>query len=189
MLVAGGTAVTINVAAGTTFTVPAGNYAGGTTFNVDAGAMVTIPGGNTFTGGVVFNVASGAVVDLTGSGTPSYSGTLTGTGAGTVELASGRLYIGIGGMTLDFEGSMFQWTGGQFDAGNGDLTNLGTMNLNSNLAEDFYNDGVLDNFGTINQAGAGSLQLGTDGDFPVTLINETGASYTINGDGGIREIS
>ncbi len=67
LLVAGGTAITINVPAGTNFNVPDGIYAGGTTFNVGAGAMVTIPGG-TFTGGAIFNVAPGAVVDLTGGG-------------------------------------------------------------------------------------------------------------------------
>ncbi len=91
---AGGTAVTINVAAGTSFTVPAGNYTGGATFNVGAGAMVTIPTGNVFTGGVVFNVAAGAVVDLTGwRHAQLLRCTLTGEGGGTVELASGRLYI------------------------------------------------------------------------------------------------
>jgi hypothetical protein len=189
LLVAGGNAVTINVDAGADFTVPAGSYTGGTTFNVGAGAMVAISSGNAFTGGVVFNVASSAIVDLTGTGTPSYSGTLTGTGEGTVELATGRLYIGTGGMTLDFPGNMFQWTGGTIDAGNGDLVNLGTMNLNSDLAEDFYNDGVLDNLGTITETGLGSLQLGTDGNFPATLTNEAGASYLIEGDGGIREVS
>lgn len=87
LIVAGGTAETFNIAAGTTFSVPNGIYAGGTTFNVGAGATVTIPGG-TFTGGAIFNVAAGAVVDLTGGGTPSYSGTLTGSGGGTVESAA-----------------------------------------------------------------------------------------------------
>ncbi|HUY34489.1 MAG TPA: carboxypeptidase regulatory-like domain-containing protein, partial [Pirellulales bacterium] len=188
LIVAGGTAVTFNIAAGTTVTIPAAVYAGGTTFNVGAGAMVTIPGG-TFTGGVIFNVAAGAVVDLTGGGTPSYAGTLTGSGSGTVQLSSGRLYLGNGGMTLNFAGGLFQWTGGQMDAGNGDLTNLGTMNISGAAEKDFYNDGVLDNFGTIIQSGTGNLQLGTDGTFPTTLKNEAGASYLIEGDGGLSEIS
>ena len=54
---------------------------------------------------------------------------------------------------------------------------------------DFYNDGILDNFGTIIQTGNGNLQLGTDGTFPTTLINEAGASYLLEGDGGLSEIS
>jgi len=188
LLVAGGTGVTINVAAGTTFTVPDGTYADGTTFNVGAGAMVTIPAG-TFTGGVVFNVSSGAVVDLTGGGAPSYAGTLTGSGTGTVELASGRLYIGTGGLTFDFDNSMFQWSSSTIDAGNGDLTNLGTMNLTGSLPENFYNDGTFDNFGTIIQTGVGSLNLGTDGLFATTLVNEAGASYLLEGDGSLTEVS
>jgi len=188
LIVAGGTAITFNIAAGTTFNVPNGIYAGGTTFNVGAGAMVTIPAG-TFTGGAIFNVAPGAVVDLTGGGTPSYSGTLIGSGGGTVQLGSGRLYMGNGGMTLDFVGTTFQWTGGQMDAGQGDLTNLGTMNISGNSQKDFYNDGVLDNNGTIIQTGTGNLQLGTDGTFPATLKNEAGATYLLEGDGGLSEIS
>ena len=186
VVIEGGTAVTITVAAGTTFYVPVGIYSGGTTLDVGAGATVTITGGN-FTGGVNFDVATGAVVDLTGGGFPSYSGTLFGFGGGTVQLASGRLYIGTEGMTLNFDGSTFQWTGGQMDAGNGDLTNLGTMTITAPV--DFYNDGVFDNFGTIIQTGTGNLQLGTDGTFPTTLINEAGASYLLEGDGGLSEIS
>ena len=76
-------------------------------------ATVTIDDG-TFTGGAIFNVATGAVVSITGS--PSFSGTLTGSGGGTRAIGGGRLYIGTGGLTLNFAGSMFQWTGGQMDA-------------------------------------------------------------------------
>ncbi len=55
--------------------------------------------------------------------------------------------------------------------------------------KDFYNDGVFDNFGTIIQTGTGNLELGTDGAFPATLKNEAGASYLIEGNGGLGEIS
>ena len=122
----GGTGVIFNIPAGTTFSVLDGTYLGGTTFNVGAGATVTIDAG-TFTGGAVFNLGTNAVVDIVDS--PSFSGTLTGTGTGTVQVGDGRLYIGSGGLTLDFGGSMFQWIGGQMDAGNGNLTNLGTMTI------------------------------------------------------------
>jgi hypothetical protein len=184
----GGSGLTINVAAGATFTVPDGIYTDGTTLNVGAGATVLIPAG-TFTGGVTFNVDSGAVVDLTDGGSPSYAGTLSGSGYGTVELSSGRLYVGTGGLTFDFAGSTFQWTDGQIDAGDGNLTNLGTMNLDGDSPKDFYNDGVLDNFGTIIQSGDGSLVLGTDGLLPTTLMNEASASYVLEGDGGVDEVS
>src|SRR5208282_4765038 len=113
----------------------------------------------------------------------------TGAGRGVVQVGDGRLYIGSGGLTLDFSGNMFQWISGQMDVGNGNLTNLGTMNISGDTEKDFYNDGVLDNFGTIIQTGSGNLQLGTDGVFPATLKNEAGASYLIEGDGGLSEIS
>ena len=100
---------TFNVAAGTASTIPNGTYVGGTTFNVGAGATVTINAG-TFTGGAIFNLGTGAVVNIIDS--PSFSGTLTGSGAGMRAVDNGVLRSGTGGLTLDFPGSMFQWTGG-----------------------------------------------------------------------------
>jgi len=184
LTVSNGTANTFNVAAGSTFTVPSSTYTGGTTFNVGAGATVTIDAG-TFTGGAVFSLGSGAVVDIIDS--PMFSGLLTGSGSGIVQVFGGRLYVGSGGLTLDFSGNMFEWTGGQMDLGTGNLTNLGTMTITAPV--DFYNDGVLYNYGTLIQTGTGNLQLGTDGNFPATLLNEAGASYLLEGDGGLTEIS
>ena len=184
LIVSGQTAVTFNVAAGTSFTVPYGNYTGGTTFNVGAGATVTIDEGS-FTGGIVFNLAAGAVVNISSS--PSIAGTIIGSGSGTVNIGNGRLYIGTGGATFDFPGNMLQWTSGQMDLGDGNLTNLGTMTITGFV--DFYNDGILYNYGTIIQTGAGNLQLGTDGTFPSTLDNEPTGKYLLEGDGGLTEIS
>ena len=127
LIVAGGTAATFDIAAGTSFTIPEGNYTGGTTFNVGAGATVTIDSG-TFTGGAIFNLGTGAVVNIIDS--PSFSGTLTGGGGGTVQVGDGRLYVGNGGLTLNFAGSIFQWTSGQMDVGNGNLTNLSRCRMN-----------------------------------------------------------
>ena len=73
---------------------PNGTFSGGTTFNVDSGATVNIQSG-TYTGGVTFNVGQGATVDLTGGQTVTYSGTLTGSGAGTVQLSSGTVVVGL----------------------------------------------------------------------------------------------
>ncbi len=180
---------TINVPATQGLTIVlqnSGTLTGNTTLNVGQGTTVDLTGG-IFIGGAIFNVAAGAAVNLTGGGSPTYSGTLTGTGGGIVELGSGRLYIGTGGVTLNFAGSTFQWTGGKMEAGNGNLTNLGTMTITAPV--DFYNDGVLSNFGTIIQTGTGNLQLGTDGTYPATLMNEAGASYLLEGDGGLSELS
>ncbi len=177
----GGT--TINVPAGQTFGMSGGSFSGGTVFNVPAGAALTISGG-TFTGGATFNVGQGATVDLTNS--ENMSGALTGSGTGTVQIVNtSRLYIGAGGMSLDFPGDMLEWNNGIIDAGAGSLTNLGTLTLVGNSGEDFFNDGTLDNFGTIIQIGAGSLYLGTDNLFPTVLENETGASYLIEANSGV----
>ena len=54
-------------------------------------------------------------------------------------------------MTLNFPGSMLQWTGGAFFAALGNVTNLGTLNLAGSSDKGFYEDGTLDNFGTIIQ--------------------------------------
>ena len=115
---------------------PNGTFSGGTTFNVDADATVDIQSG-TYTGGVTFNVGQGAVVDLTGGNTVTYGGTLTGSGSGTVQFSGGGIDPAAGsgggpanaGLTLNFSGSMFQWTGGGFFASLGNVTNLGTINL------------------------------------------------------------
>ena len=105
---------TFNVAQGDSVAVTSGTYTGNTVFNLAQGATVSLAGG-TYAGAVVLNVAQGATVGLTGGQTVTYSGTLTGSGAGMVSLNSGILAIAIGGATLNFPGSMFQWTGGSIN--------------------------------------------------------------------------
>ena len=145
--------------------------------------------GGTSTGGT-YDAASGAVIDLTGgSGNTVFTGTYTGSGAGTVQFIVGEISIGNGGATFNFPGNLFQWdwnesNGGAFISGAlGDLTNLGTMNLTD---EDvFDNDGTLFNYGTI-ITNSGYLGLHSDGVAPTTFVNEPGASFLIQGvQGGI----
>ena len=112
------------------------------------------------------------------------SGTLTGSGGGTVQLDS-NIEPGIGGLTLNFPGSMLQWTGGTFWASVGDVTNLGTLNLAGASDKGIFEDGTLDNFGTIIQTGTGNLALHSDSVTATTLKIETGASYLIESNAGI----
>ena len=121
LIVGGGTAITFNIPAGTTFTVPDGTYSGGTTFNVGAGAMVTIPGG-TFIGGAVFNVATGAVVDLTGQQPLTLGGALIGSGDGTVEFSEGCVFPGSRGYhaQLSRQYAPMDWRGLQYLPGRRD---------------------------------------------------------------------
>ncbi|HEV3312010.1 MAG TPA: CARDB domain-containing protein, partial [Chloroflexota bacterium] len=185
---AGGNGLTITVPqapAGLALTwEPVGTFSGGTTFDVPVGTTVA-PAGATFTGGVVFNVDAGATFDLTGGQTDSYGGTLTGSGAGTVQLSSGTLDVVLGGLTLNFPGQSFQWQGGVIDSAAGDLTNLGALNISGDDDKGFYDDGTLDNFGTIIQTGQGRLGLHSDGVAATTLEIEAGASYLIESDTGI----
>ena len=176
---------TFYITAGTTANIPAGNFLVGTIFNVGAGASVNFSDGSSFAGGMVFNVAPGATVDLTGGGTVTYAGTLTGTGSGTVQLTGGTFYPAVGGVTLNFPGNMFQWTGGAMELSVGDVTNLGTINLSGSGETQIYADGTLYNFGTIIQSGTGNFGLHSDNVSPTTLINEPGASYLIESDAGI----
>ena len=150
-------------------------YNGSISMNVGQGASVALEGG-TYGDGATFNVGQGASVDLTGGQTTTYSGTLTGAGAGAVMLSSGEC-DSAGNLKLDFPGSMFQWSGGSF-AGN--LSNLGTINLGGSSDKSFAAQSNFYNYGDIIQTGAGNLALG-DG---MTLVNETVASYVIDSDSG-----
>ena len=185
---------------GTTIEIPAlpeglsitladsGTYAGGTTFDIAPEDAVNIASG-TFSGGVNFNMGVGAIIDLTDGHSVTYSGILSGSPDGTVQIGGGVLYIGDGGITLDFTGDTFQWVGGVISALDGDLTNIGTMTLSGSATKEFANDGLLDNYGTIIQTGSGNLMLGTDGLNPTTMNNESNASYLIESDSGFTEAS
>lgn len=187
-------------AGGPTFNIPAlptgvevylgilTDYTTPVTFNIGAGPAVYLYGSATqlaLLGGATFNVGANAFVDLTAGFQPRFGGTLTGSGLGTVRLASGRFYPGPDNVTLNFPDSMFQWTGGAFHTSTGDITNLGTINLAGSAAKGFYEGGVLTNFGTIVHTGTGNFSLHTLGVLPTTLVNEVGGSYLLQSDAGI----
>ena len=82
--------------------------------NVTSGTL-RLSGGGTDLGGT-FTVSSGDMLDLTGGSSPTLTGTYTGSGGGTVRLASGTLVVGAGGATFNFPQNLFQWTGGTINA-------------------------------------------------------------------------
>jgi RHS repeat-associated protein len=181
-----GSGPTINVPSsqGLTITLANSGTLTDTTINVGAGTTLALAGG-TYLGTTTFNVGQGATVDLTGGQFTTYGGTLTGSGPGTVLFGSGSVVIATGGLTLNFPGSMFQWTSDAFWASLGDLTNLGTMNLAGPADKQLIQDGTLFNYGTIIQTGSGNLGLHSDNKSPTTLVNEAGAYYLIESDSGI----
>jgi hypothetical protein len=99
--------------------------------------------------GGTFAISNNATILLNAdSGSdPSLCDTITGVGGGTVRMTSpvrtyGYDFYGIrhDGLTLNFPGKMFQWSGGYFD---GVATNIGALNITNNpvMTTFFYNDG------------------------------------------------
>jgi YD repeat-containing protein len=181
--------VTIPASQGLIFTLKNTGTLTGTTFNVGAGSDVLIHGDGTsagsYLGTTTFNVANSGSVDLTDGQTTIYGGTLTGSGAGTVVLASGNLYPASGGVTLNFPAGMFQWTGGGMELSVGNATNTGTINLSGSNFTQIYADGTLFNAGTMIQTGSGNFELHSDNVSPTTFNNQAGGQYLMESDAGI----
>ncbi|HEY2785866.1 MAG TPA: FG-GAP-like repeat-containing protein [Fimbriiglobus sp.] len=105
-----------------------------------------------------FDVAAGATVAPSINGGVEFVGTVTGSGAGTINLAAGGLTVGTGA-TFNFPAGMFQWTGGEIDVAAGKtLTNAGFLTLSNSVFDlNLQNDGTLANTGTIVETGTRSL--------------------------------
>ena len=172
-----------------------GFNSGGGTIDVQSG-LLGIGAGTNDSG--TFKVAAGATLDLTDgahnlftSGSVTYKGSFSGSGAGTVLLAARILSIDPAGATFNFPAGLFQWTGGAIaspiPAGSstpGTLTNAGTITLSGTGPK--LLDGVLANKGTIlHQAGA--LQLDAFGGAAGTLNNS--GLYDMQGDFAIQRQS
>ena len=160
-----GTGKFINVPqlpAGVPLTLGTGETLTDATFDIAQNDSVVLNSG-TYARAATFNAAvSGATLDLTGGQTVTYSGTLTGSGDGTVQFSGGTLAVGVGGLTLNFPEGLFQWTGGQMELTGGDATNLGTVNLSGSNQTQIYADGTLYDYGTIIQSGTGDFGLHSD---------------------------
>ena len=178
-----GTVVNVPASSGLTITFVNSGTLTDPRFNVGAGTNIALSNGTYL--GADFNVGMGATVDLTDEGNVSYGGILTGSGSGTVEFNGNGIYPVLGGVTLDFPGNLFQWTNGGFFAALGDVTNLGTVNLVGPNDKGMYEDSTFYNYGKIVQTGTGNIDLHSDSVTPTVLMNEAGATYLIESDGGI----
>jgi hypothetical protein len=138
---------------------------------VDSGTLYLSGGGTSSNG--VFNVASGAVLDLTGGNSPTWSGEITGSGSGTVSLATGSITANPG-LSLDFTNSLFQWDGGTLQ---GAITNIGIVTISStNSSLLTGGNTTFVNLGTVQQTGSGSFLVGGFG-VDSYFLNEPGAAY------------
>jgi hypothetical protein len=164
----------------------------GGTIDTESGALwIGIAYGGTINGGALDAGVGGsatALLELSYSGfTPlTYTGSITGSGSGTVELHSATLTIPSAGATFNFAGTVFQWTGGTIDVSSGGtLTNAGVININAssgaNLLGSDTAGGTLANSGTINEAGTSSLVLENN----ATLSNA--GTFDFTGDATVAE--
>jgi hypothetical protein len=157
----------------TTIGVPFNNFGG--TVEVDAGRLTLANNGNNANG--IFTVSAGASVDLTGGAQPIWTGQLTGSGAGRIDLNAGQILAS--GLVLDCSPGLLQWSGGTF---NGSVTNANEINVSGGaISGSFFNAGLLREFGTNSlglSSGPGSI-----------LVNLPGGTFQIESDCGVYGFS
>jgi hypothetical protein len=172
--------------AGTSTIASLFNNMGGT-IDSESGTISLATAGGANTGGTFdagLGGSSTATIDLTGGNTVAYTGSYTGAGSGTVQLASGTLAVGSSGVTLNFPGSLFQWTGGTVDVSSrGTLTNAakGVISVAGAADVDLDGQGTLANYGTIVDSSTASFDITR----LAGLVNEAGATFNFTSDGSV----
>ncbi len=125
--------------------------------NVKSGTLLLdAPGSST---NAIDNVAAGAVLVFAGGGAETVSGTFTGSGAGTINFSNMVMSIAPAGATLDAPAGLFQWTGGMITGGPLTLASGSVITI-SGSGTHYLDNGTLDNDGTIDVDGLGSLSFG-----------------------------
>lgn len=175
---------TVGVESGT-LTLTGGGASSGGSYNIGAASKLSVASGSA--NNATFNVTSGGLADLTGGAAgPHYSGVLTGTGAGVVQVNSGRLLAR--NCTFSFPTNLFQWTGGTIDVTASTLTNVGFMTVNTtsnSILDGTFPGGILVNQGTFVQVNTGNFGLGRLTHF----TNTTTGLYDLQSDGGLSDNS
>ncbi len=175
---------TFNVASGASFDID--NYFGG------SGGPVLLNEGTQLRGSGLYELDLGtitvnanlSIANLTMTGGVLAAGSGTFLSIANLTMTGGTLVVGAGA-TFDFSGGLFQWAGGAINGAGGTLINKGTINLTGSSDKLFYNDGTLDDYGTIVQTGTGNLALHSDNQEPTVLNIESGGSYLIESDSGV----
>jgi hypothetical protein len=147
----------------------------GGTINVEKGRLTLANNGSSADG--IFTVSAGALLDLTGGKSPTWTGTIFGTGAGRVELNGGQL-LANSGLTLSCVPGLFNWIGGEI---RGTLNNVNALALSGN--SDVFFNGMMVNSGVVRHFGSGNLafeSFGPGADF----LNLTNAVYRLESSAG-----
>jgi uncharacterized repeat protein (TIGR01451 family) len=180
----------------------------GGTFEADSGTLELADSTDSFTGGA-FNAQTGGTVWLNeGTTGMTFSGSFTGTGAGTVLLDGGSIDLA-GDTTFNFSPGLFQWYNSTINLAGYNLTNAGTLTLglvaqgtneaissadasNNPLGGTFENNGTLTLQGSsglylydrvvLDNSATGSLLFagGANGD-PSLLVGNDTPSFTNEG--------
>ena len=123
---------------------------------VDSGSLALW--GGTDAGGD-YTLAPGTILDLTQSANATFTGNYTGSGAGTVQLGdNSRITVGSPGATFDFPSGMLQWTAGAITGSPLTIAGGSFLTLSGSLGK-YLGGGTLENFGTIDVTGQGSLDF------------------------------
>lgn len=167
----------------------------GGTITVNSGQL-NLYGGNS-TGGT-YNVGAASILDLTSGQTVNYTGTYTGSGAGTVRLATGTISVTLTNAAFNFPAGLFQQTGGTISGLAGStLTNNGHITIASPSSAVFGTTNLVNN-GTINIAGAASWSIGSTAitnagtielQTAAGILSGFGTLPTITNSGTIRKVS
>jgi hypothetical protein len=148
------------------------------TFKIEASGASIVSGGN-------FTVAAGAILDLTGGASVSYSGTLTGSGPGTVQFNGGILHIVTTGATFSFPAGLFQWKAGILTIDPGvTLTNADTVTVANADQVVLNGNGSMINNGAWNQDGAANLFISAMNAITNNGTWNFGGDSAITGSGG-----
>ena len=153
--------------------------------------LLSLAGGGTNTGGD-YEPGAGATIDLsdgTGINPPiaTFTGTYTGSGAGTVNIGAGTINLGQAGATFDFPPGLFEWSSGSIQTSGNTLTNTGSITIDAANDVSIFNGlpsgegGTLLNEGTIVQTSTGAPSL-VDG---VEIDNAASGVYQFETDSGI----
>jgi hypothetical protein len=159
-------------------------FQGAANFEVTSGTLKLIPVlPSTITGGT-FTVAAGAVAELASG---SYTGTFTGSGAGTVQMNGGPLHIvkttDSNGATFNFPAGLFQWRSAILTIdSDAYLINADTLALANSDEVVLNGGGPLTNNGTIIVSGAGGLFISATN----VVTNAADAVIDIQANAGFR---
>ncbi len=133
-------AAVFNIGAGVPFNVNAGTVQN-TGFS---GAALNLDGIGTFTNASLVP-SVGTTINFSGNSN-TIIGTVSGSGAGVVNLASGQLHATAAGAALNFPAGLFNWSGSGSLSGPGVFTNTGTIQMTGgepDLATELLNLGTI----------------------------------------------